>query len=162
MASARQTGALRSPWLFSPKGTEPHGRCHRAPAACLVEGTHFGGNLKQGNLRVTLRNGTCSLPLRSRRDTRQGSSAKAPKAPETSRRASGVPNPEQRVFPQGRRSSTPVRSTVPRFRAGRHRPQAADGSEARATKRRTIRSFSLGPSRARSRKTRRDSRPTLG
>jgi hypothetical protein len=48
-----------------------------------------------------------------------------------------------RFAPIERRSSTLARSTVPRLRAGRHRPQAADGAEARAMMRRTIR-FPLG------------------
>jgi hypothetical protein len=32
MALVRQTSVQQSPVLFSPKGTEPHGRCHWIPA----------------------------------------------------------------------------------------------------------------------------------
>jgi len=46
--------AQRPPELLSPKGTEPHGRCRRSPAACLAQPLHLGGMRPRGNLRSVL------------------------------------------------------------------------------------------------------------
>jgi hypothetical protein len=48
--SERQTGTTIAR-VDTPKGTEPHGRRRRIPAACLAPTTHFGGSKAGGILR---------------------------------------------------------------------------------------------------------------